>query len=458
MFATIIILIFIYAIVYVSIDYAPNDIYYPISAIIYIALNAWYIYKYRKGEYLCFELFFALSFFACSFLTLFILPTIDDGHRIIFALENSDVIFKAHIVAYLGYLMYMLGLTSSKRDKKDAHRISHQSLSNNISKQTDMIANVITSLLIILFFINGGNALYTMYSDDNVISENRLEGFGSYMTYATIAYMCSIVTSFCSIKFSKRVSFKEFLSSLNPIFIINSAILIISFTISGYRSMAIQLLIPLLLMYNRFVKPINVLRTLLILFVGLCVMIYIGEIRQGNGFDTSGYQFINYFRDFFSANAANIFLIDYTDHHGPMWSNTLFQVLSIIPGLQGVVKVFFPDLTTAEFSSSIFTDSININSGLGTNIIGDLYYSFGFWGVLICMYIYGLFVNRISLYSHKNIYALIALVIFSGNAIFAARVEYFYILRSMSFSVIFLFLLLKLNQFFGYRQYYNTKR
>ena len=46
--------------------------------------------------------------------------------------------------------------------------------------------------------------------------------------------------------------------------------------------------------------------------------------------------------------------------------------------------------------------------------------------------------------SRRSLYAFPLLMVLSGNAIFAPRVEYCYILRSLSYTVIFLFIILTL--------------
>lgn len=57
------------------------------------------------------------------------------------------------------------------------------------------------------------------------------------------------------------------------------------------------------------------------------------------------------------------------------------------------------------------------------------------------MYLLGFSIRKLT-NAHNSPYALAALMTVSGNAIFAPRVEYCYILRSVSYTVIFLFIII----------------
>lgn len=55
------------------------------------------------------------------------------------------------------------------------------------------------------------------------------------------------------------------------------------------------------------------------------------------------------------------------------------------------------------------------------------------------MFILGVFIKY--LYEKNNKYTMTMLLVLVGNSIFLSRVEYFYIVRNLSFSVIILFIL-----------------
>ena len=250
----------------------------------------------------------------------------------------------------------------------------------------------------------------------------------------------SVVTNFASIPDVKKIHLFSIGNTFSKLFIFNTVILLATFIISGYRSNAIQILIPLVIAYQIRIKPIKSINVLLIVATGALIMFVIGVTRSGAELNMDEYDAMTYLRDFRPANAATIYMINYVDSKGPTWgTNMIFPVLSIIPGLQSIVNVFVNIKDLDPTSSVFFTHEFSSESGFGTNIIGDLYYSFGFLGVLVLMFLYGFFLHRIS-NSNSN-YGIVMLLVFSGNAMFAPRVEFCYIIRAIAWSVIFLFLL-----------------
>ena len=124
----------------------------------------------------------------------------------------------------------------------------------------------------------------------------------------------------------------------------------------------------------------------------------------------------------------------------------ILQTLSIIPFFQSIILSFVSKDNFAPNSSKFFTESFmdSTQGGLGTALIGDIYYSFGIVGVIILMFLIGLLVNKLSR-AHNSPYAIALLIMFSGNALFAPRVEYCYILRSLSYTIIFLYIILSVS-------------
>jgi hypothetical protein len=125
-----------------------------------------------------------------------------------------------------------------------------------------------------------------------------------------------------------------------------------------------------------------------------------------------------------------------------MGKNVLLPILSVVPFLQSSFMIFF-NFTPVPTSSEVFTTTINgvnYTSGLGTHIIGDLYYTFGLPGVVLLMLILGitisLLTNKVLIKGKQSMYSLIALSFLVGNSVYSVRVEYFFILRLISLTLI----------------------
>lgn len=407
--------------------------YTTILPIIYIAINFYYIKWVKNGELLNFEFFFAISFFLCSFITPIILPLLDNWYSRLF-LDSPDVQFRTYIISMVGYLFYMLGLLIFK-NKSNEHI---EYFDNIINYKLVKISNSVCSIFILFFLLTGGTALLKLYSHTEHL-ENRLGTWGLFLVYSIISYTISVLINFLFLKQNKRNLFE-----MPTLFWVNSAILFLMLALSGYRSNLLQIAIPVFYVYNRYYKEIAKGKVIIFIVIGTLFALYSGFTRGGENLDFHTFEFISIFRDFSYANAANIYLIDYADNNGFTYgTNWILQILSVIPFLQSLFILLFGQSFIAQSSSSFFTDELSEgNGGLGTGIIGDLYYSAGLVGVCFFMFLLGLFCRKVS--SGKSLVVIVMCLIFVGNSIFACRVEFFYIVRFMAFSAIIMWLELKM--------------
>ena len=119
---------------------------------------------------------------------------------------------------------------------------------------------------------------------------------------------------------------------------------------------------------------------------------------------------------------------------------------AIVPFMQSFIVAIFGKNSFPQDSSSVFTLTFYNpgEGGLGTSLIGDLYYSLGLIGTMALMFILGRIIYIIN--KKQSLYTTLILLILTGNAIFAARVEYFYIVRFITYAVIFLYIVLRFGQ------------
>lgn len=95
--------------------------------------------------------------------------------------------------------------------------------------------------------------MISLYSDLASDLNQRYGNWGEYMIYAMYAYTISIVTNFSSVS-QYASSLRELIKQLPFLFYVNSILLVIPLLLSGLRSSAAQLLIPMLLMYGISIK------------------------------------------------------------------------------------------------------------------------------------------------------------------------------------------------------------
>lgn len=421
-----------------SFDTKLPDWYYSFSVIVYLFQNIYYLTKYKTNIF-CFELFFGVSFFFCGLLYQIVADSV--------ALLSTSFIHtafsynqgKAYILNLIGYNAYFLMLLINY--KKEKSTINTLFSCNVLDCR---FINYIVIIFIILFFLTGGLSMYTMYSDSSVEQVNRLDGFGFVLAIGIILCIVSIPINFSYAKIYNPTSIIKLVHCLPTIFILNTLFFLISFLVSGYRSNFLLLGLPLIWIYSEFFHKLSIKKILILSAAGFVVLACLKYLRTGNEVKEN-MEFIDYVADFVSANTATRFFIDYVDSHGITYgSNMLFQILAAIPFLQSIILLFIDYKTIAPTSSDAFTSHFDLNWGLGTSLIGDLYYSFGLFGVIALMAFLGWVISKLNKNYIKNIYYFTAYIVLLGNSVFAPRVEYFYIFRSIAWSLIFLYITKKI--------------
>lgn len=415
-----------------------------------------YITKLKR-TLICYEFFFSVSYFLCCFLVFFIINDLESDWLRSWFNTNDDLMYKTCCMCSLGYLFYMLGLLSDRRGGK-----TYQLLNANTKLKENVLnafhvgpilpvaSNWCVFALIVIFIAFGGINMLDKYNAGG--SYEQSQGFIlNISTYLTITYIISSVFTFNKISRIQIKNFKNLIKSTGVLYLCNTTFLVLIFLLSGNRSGAIQIFLPLIFLYNRYYRSISNKRFIILVCGGIAVLLLIGLTRGNRSLDLN-LSFIDFVIDFVAANAANGQLIDIADTTGITYGlNYLPGVLAIIPGFQGILINFFPHLFESIPTSIVFTNAMGANYGLGTSLVGDIYYSLGAVGLFGMMYLWGLLISYLSRKSFTNIYAFVMFLVMFGNSVFAARVELPYILRTLSFSVIILYLFLKFFPGFKYQ-------
>lgn len=411
---------------YIQVDF---NIEYTLTTIgIYLISNI--LYFRRKKNIVSFEFLFALTFALACFLTYFI---VEEGAGFAFFAfsSNPKSLVKGIALAMVGYHCYLCGLLSFKRQKVKTFIGNVEPIHTKPIMAS--LANWTCLMIFLVFMATGGMNVLLMYSGDI----DREDANIGTLLYWILSYSVAVFASFSSAKFSKSGNVLSNTLKLNKLFLVNSIIIIVFLLLSGYRSQAMQIIIPLLICYSVYVKRISAKMFFTILIAGLVVMVVIGMTRSGGDIERD-VTTLYYFRDFNAANASLGFFVDEVSRNGVTGgSNYIPQTLSIVPFLQSIVGSFVNFDDFALSSSRYYTGVFDTGSGLGTNIIGDIYYTFGLVGVISIMFIMGLFCSYLS--NKKNKYVFLMYLIFTGNSIFAARVELLYVVRMLTWGCIILF-------------------
>lgn len=355
---------------------------------------------------------------------------------------GNRLLSKSCALSMLGYLFYMLGIIPRK-NKLRTIKLQEFRQSRNVN----VVINCLTTCFLISFFILGGYNFIHVYDQTIVASGlngNRFGSFGSALTYTIIFLNIATVTNILDLKTKQNEKLLAVIKKIDNLYIFNLLIMSIFLLMCGYRSGVLQIVLPLfsMLSYKRILKTKQVF---FVLLTGVVLMVGVGLFRSQTSTVEeikSDMSLLYFFRDFTPANVATPALIEYVDVNGcAYFKNALLQIIAIIPFFQSLFIGFFGNDFRLDSSSKLYTERIcySFDSGMGTSIIGDLYYTGGFLTVLFLMFFLGWIIRKIS--NSTNKYAFLILSCLVGNAIFMSRVEFFYIARNCGFSVLIYWLI-----------------
>lgn len=419
-----------------------------VSLLFYLLMNIWYFRAKENFSLVSYEFFFFISFFLSCIV--FPLLPLDDSEvfwitKIAGDLSDTSK-WRFFNLSLVGYYSYLLCLQVTRASNNNLDRVRSMYLSDDFVT----IANILALLSIVYFYIKGGFNVLKRYTGE----ESYFLEYGSALAYITMFYTVGSVAVVRKISHYSKVNFSSFLSTKNSLFLLNSFLILPILLLSGYRSLFMQLVLPLIYLYILFIKKINNKQLLFLFAIGFLAMLMVGILRVGEKAN-SGHDIVYFLRDFAMEDVAGIWLVDYTDRNGPTGgSNALLSIVSFIPFLGGLLQSILGESYFALSSSLFFTFSFDTNgSGLGTNIIGDLYYTFGYSGVVLMMGFLGFFVKKMSY--HGSIYSLVCYALLIGNSVFSTRVEFFSLVRTLGFSVIIVWIY---TMICGAPRYYSSRK
>lgn len=186
--------------------------------------------------------------------------------------------------------------------------------------------------------------------------------------------------------------------------------------------------------------------------VGVSLMIVIGLTRQSNDLALLQDKTINLYemsRDFCFVDNNTKYLIDFTDKFSPAgFKNAFLNLLSSVPFLGGIVVSVTGlsyDTRSVDLTTQGMQLSSNMESGLGTSLMGDLYYTGGTFFTLFFMYFLGWLIatlyRRFMIEKKYDIWMLIIYLFMFSNVVYIIRAEWTMPFRYIGFSFVIALLL-----------------
>lgn len=406
----------------------PNKYVYSynlLCLVFYLVSIVLFLFFKKKKNYFDFDiLFLTTSFFAFFAYPALIYP-INPSYFFVFdIIFDHNVISQATALALLGLVIYMTGSLFYSPSKNKNVSIGFYPL-----KRYTLIICILFSLFLLL----GG---YTYYHDaysGNKPSEN---GIFVYINVLLITFLLvSVDMLYCNLIYKDT-------SKLQPRYVykpllILIVIYVITILSTGSRTVPLQVVLAIIGLYTIYYKNLSLNKTLIIIIIGVFILATLSYTRSGNGKIENIY---DAFIDIIVVNRNTFAAIEYVNNNGyTLGGSMLSYLLQPIPFGQSIVfNLFNLDPNYTSSANLLTTEALgSIRSmGLGTNIIADIYLSFGVIGVIIFMYFAGWFVAKSKYLALYRMDYMIIYTILMANSVFLVRAEFFYCLQEIIWSLI----------------------
>ena len=450
-----VIFLLIYVVEYVAVvAFNESPFSHPAMMDVSIAIvcSFWYLVRYRRDKLLCFELMFLPIFIIGSFYSDIVLSTLNfsiDGVGGAFrnAIIDTTIVNKSRLVQMITLFVFMLGCIIGHKQEREAS--STWILPNEYLRVN--YGAIIKILVILLLaevlknYLNGNFSTWFSYGS-GVADNERNQGLGHIDSLCLL----STVVEFTRLASLGVASARQFLSKVNRLYLLEIIIVSLLLILSGNRNEMLLICLPVVVAYSIFVKQIPNKYILLGLALGLVVMVYSGLTRQGDTISMSDIDLYSITRDFSLVQINCDYLVKYTDDgHLHLFSTLPASLLGGIPYLGPVIfNALGLDLTSQ--SAYITTEGLAAweGTGLGTSLVGDLYYNAKLPFVIVFMSLFGYAISRMHIRflverRYSLLYVLIYLYIVS-NAVYFVRQQWDFPISRIMYCFIILVVLYKI--------------
>lgn len=193
----------------------------------------------------------------------------------------------------------------------------------------------------------------------------------------------------------------------------------------GNRTLPSFFILGMLGGYSLLFKAVGLKKMCMFILLGVIGMWAVSQTRSSNELNivsNSALLFVD-----LTINSRNTCVaMEYVDKEGYTWGKTMLGgPLAIVPYASQFLGVDNSKLGSAEVLTNYSYDTNNWERkriGLGTNIIADIYLSFGVLGVIVLMYLLGKIVSKYSQQALElNYYSLLVYIVVMAYGIYGVR-------------------------------------
>lgn len=416
---------------------------------LYIIVWVYNAFKERKKGIITYNFLFSIAYLFVFFVYPVFLYNSQFRHYILFAYYfNPDYINYCTALALAMYVIYIYGYNYYRNKRNLNQESSHRNYNKDNIYRVLQFTFALTLITFLWFFISNGGALFSKQYQGIDLSESDISAQYIYVLLLTFTTVQSIITFYVDRKKHRII----FILSLS---LITAICLFILFT--GFRTFSMNVFVMLLVLYNDKINRIKILPAFIAIFFGIIVLYAIGKVRATeiesgtltevlSETDTSE-NYFEFANDFIINNRSLYFLVEYVDNYsytyGLTWLGGVFGAIPFAAGIFRSISGIDPDLLgSATFNSYLTLGSVR-HVGLGTNVVADAYIPFGIIGAIIVFFCYGMFVRFLHSKVSSNIFYSVAYYALVSRVIFTARSGIFMNLQIIVWSVIVLWVVMK---------------
>lgn len=444
-----VVLLLLYLVEYLilwSNNFSMNGIPSWINIVVFLFTAILYFLSERRGNLLCFELMFLPVYFVGMFYNEIIMSKLDDvllegvGGSLSSAVTQPEYLLKSQMIQMIGYISFMLGCICANSRcgpslSGGTYKEEHSTINYNAIV---FIISLILLVVIVLMYLLGLFNTWFAYSEGLSEEESNL-GLGLITPLCTMA----TVAEFSYLGKSGVSSLKVFLKNVNKLYFVEIMGISFLLIISGNRNEMLLIFLPFVVAFSVFIIKIKDSIVIIGLFAGIVLMIVIGLTRTGTVINPSVIDLYDMSEDYSLVEQNCTYLIKYTDENGPLLFSEFPQiVLSGIPfvGPRVIEALGFGFEKQSTHITTEGMASRTSNTGLGTSLIGDLYYNAYMPFVVIYMILFGYFVsqlhNRFTVEKRYNMQLLLIYLYITSNAVYYVREQWDFPIPDMLYSII----------------------
>jgi oligosaccharide repeat unit polymerase len=450
-------LIFILFVIEPEFNAMPNSKLLNIYLIIFsIAVFAHFIFNKNKNWFRI-DLIFLLGFSIVHFqwALMYSLEGITPNDYSFFWATSSytEYINYGTWLSTIGIIAWFLGFASLKRTYIQKETISYFKINYKVFFYFVL-------LIFIMFLLTAGQDYLSgaVYKGESKSATGAgISVYFQLLFSYSIVILCTI--GILNILEDKNLTYTQIIKKIDKKILLLFTATIFIFLYVGDRGGALQPMLASLILYGTFIKPINKKQFFLIIFLGAVLMTLIGIGRAEKSNDNillagvnkvefnSNYEFTLELAN--SARTLYKSLSNVPERHdffyGKLWVS---QILANIPLAQAVYlnisgdKIY--ELDSAEYITYITRGKFS-NSGEGSSLIADIYLNFGIYGVILFMFLFGMFFKKIinEFELKSSLYWIIAGAILASYAFYLGRGGLLYPLRPILWSILLVFIFIK---------------